>query len=147
MTIAATMAGIAGFLKDRGIPLKEFVDYMGEKFEGTLGSLEDRGAGEVMEHLLVLEVLPMGGEVVSEKLSAEKAEVTLTSLPPRALLEKFGTTPRELLRDFGVTQSEYESFYAMFEPAAQAIGLSFRHRSIGGQESLVLERARQNSKT
>ena len=147
MTIAATMAGIAGFLKERNIPLKEFVSYMGNKFEGTLGSLEGSGADEVMQHLLMLEVLPMGAEVVSDKLGTERADVTLTSLPPRVLLEKFGTTPRQLLRDFRVTQSEYESFYAMYEPAAKAIGLSFKHHANGGQESLILERVQQSSKT
>ena len=140
MCIAATVAGIAGFLKERNIPIKELSAYMGEKFEDSLGALEGRGADEVMEHLLTLEILPMGAEIVSSQSTPDKAEITLTTLPPSAVLEKFGTTPRELLRGFGVTQKEFESIYAMFEPAAKAIGLKFTHQVKGGQELLALER-------
>lgn len=72
MCIAATIAGIAGFLKERNIPLKELIAYMGEKFEGSLGDLEGRGADEVVEHLLTLEVLPMGAEVISSQLAPDR---------------------------------------------------------------------------
>ncbi len=127
MIIAATIAGIGGFLKERDIPLKEWADYMGDAFEGSLGHLEGRGAGEVMEHLLALQVLPLGAEVISSKSSPGKAEVTLKALPPEAVLEKFGTTPAELLEGFDVTQREYESIFSMYEPAARSIGLKFEH--------------------
>lgn len=138
MIIAATIAGIAGFLKEREIPLMELIEYMGETFEGSLGDLEGRGAGEVMEHLLTLQILPLGAEVVSSQSSQVKAEVILTALPPRKVLEKFGTTPEELLEGFDVTQQEYESIYAMYEPAARAIGLKFEHRLKDDQEIISL---------
>lgn len=140
MSIAATTAAIAGFLKEHNIPLKDSVAYLGETFEGSLSDLEGRGADEVMEHLLMLEVLPMGAEVISSKATADKAEVTLTSLPPQAVLEKFGTTPKELLEGFGVTQKEFESIYESFAPAAKAIGLKFKHASKDGREILSLEK-------
>jgi hypothetical protein len=140
MIIAATIAGIAGFLKERNIPFKELVDYVGETFEGSLGDLEGHGPGEVMEHLLTLQVLPMGAEVVSSKSSPDKVEVILTALPPRAVLKKFGTTPAELLEGFGVTQQEYESVYAMYEPAARAIGLKFGHYLKNNREIISLEK-------
>ena len=140
MIVAATIAGIAGFLKERNIPLKEFVDYLGETFEGSLGDLEGRGANEVMEHLLTLQVLPMGVEVISSQSSSDKAEVKLTALPPQKVLEKFGTNPAELLEGFDVTQQEYESIYAMYEPATRAIGLKFKHRLKDGQEIISLEK-------
>ena len=113
MIIAASIAGIAGFLKERKIPFKELVEYMGEAFEGSLGDLEGREADEVMEHILTLQVLPLGAEVVSTQSSPDKAEVTLTALPLQKVLEKFGTNPQELLEGFDVTQQEYESIYAM----------------------------------
>lgn len=141
MFIASTVTGIIGFLKEREIPVKEFIAYMGEKFEGSLEELEGRGAGETMEHLLALGLLPMGAEVISKQLSPDKAEVTITQLPPQAVLEKFGTTPKELLSGFGVTQKEYESLYAMWEPAVKAIGLKFKYHTKNGQEVLSLEKA------
>lgn len=138
MIIAATIAGTAGFLKERGIPFRELIDYMGETFEGSLGDLEGRGADEVIEHLLTLQILPLGVEVVSSQSSQDKAEVTLTTLPPQKVLEKFGTTPEELLEGFDVTQQEYESIYAMYEPAARAIGLEFKHLLKDDQEVISL---------
>jgi hypothetical protein len=140
MCLAATTVGIIGFLKERNIPVKALVDYMGEQFEDSLGDLEGEEVGKVMEHLLTLEVLPMGAEVISSQATAGKAEVTLTSLPPRKVLEKFGTTPGDLLQGFGVTMMEYASIYGMYAPAARAIGLRFRHQLKGGKEILSLER-------
>lgn len=141
MTLSAFLAGIMGFLKQRNIPIKDWVSFIGEQFEGSLGALEGEDVDKVMQHLLTLEVLPLGTEVLSSKSTPDKAEVKVASLPSRSVLEKFGTTPRELLRGFGVTQRDFASIYAMYEPAAKAIGLRFRHQLKAGQELLTLERA------
>lgn len=141
MALSAFLAGTMGFLKERNISIQEWVSYIGEQFEGSLGNLEGEEAGRVMEHLLTLQVLPLGAEVTSSQTTEDKAEVTLTPLPSRAVLEKFGTTPRELLRGFGISQRDFEAIYAMYEPAAKAIGLRFTHQLKGGQELLSLEPA------
>jgi hypothetical protein len=141
MALSAFLTGTMGFLKERNISIQEWVSYIGEQFEGSLGDLEGEEAGRVMEHLLTLQVLPLGAEVISSQTTQDKAEVTLTPLPSRAVLEKFGTTPRELLRGFGVSQRDFEAIYAMYEPAAKAIGLRFTHQLKGGQELLSLEPA------
>jgi hypothetical protein len=141
MALSAFLAGTMGFLKERNISIQEWVSYIGEQFEGSLGDLEGEEAGRVMEHLLTLQVLPLGAEVTSSQTTEDKAEVTLTPLPSRAVLEKFGTTPRELLRGFGISQRDFEAIYAMYEPAAKAIGLRFTHQLKGGQELLSLEPA------
>jgi hypothetical protein len=142
MSLSAFIAGTMGFLKQRNIPIKDWVSYIGEQFEGSLGELEDEEAGRVMDHLLALEVLPLGVDIVSSRSTADKAEARLTSLPSRTVLEKFGTTPRELLRGFGVTKKEFESVLSMYEPAAAAIGLKFKYQSKDDQEILTLERVR-----
>ena len=142
MTLSAFIAGTMGFLKQQNIPIKDWVSYIGEQFEGSLGALEGDPTGKVMEHLLALEVLPLGVELVSSQSTRNKAEARLTSLPSRAVLEKFGTTPRELLRGFGVTKKEFESILSMYEPAAKAIGLKFKYQSKDDEEILTLERAR-----
>lgn len=141
MALSAFLAGTMGFLKERNIPVQEWVSYIGEQFEGSLGNLEGEEAGRVMEHLLTLQVLPLGAEVTSSQITEDKAEVTLTPLPSGAVLEKFGTTPRELLRGFGISQRDFEAIYAIYEPAAKAIGLRFTHQLKGGQELLSLEPA------
>jgi hypothetical protein len=142
MTLSAFIAGTMGFLKQQNIPIKDWVSYIGEQFEGSLGALEGEEAGKVMEHLLTLEVLPLGVDILSSQSTPDKAEATLTSLPSRTVLEKFGTTPRELLRGFGVTKKEFESILSMYEPAAKAIGLKFKYQSKDDQEILTLERVR-----
>lgn len=139
MSLSALLAGTMGFLKARNIPINDWVSYIGEQFESSLADLEDESAERVMEHLLTLQVLPLGCKVISSRATGEKAEVTLESLSSRTVLEKFGTTPQELLRGFGVTQKEFKSIYAMFEPAAKAIGLRFTHQLKDGKQFLSLE--------
>ncbi len=140
MFITAAFAGIAGFLKSRDMFFKDLIDYMGDMFEGSLSDLEGKGADEVMIHLLNLEILPMGIEVISSELTPDKAVVTVSAMPPRHVLEKFGTTPGQFLHDFGVTQKEYNTIYDIYRPAANAIGLNFNHYSRGDQEIITLEK-------
>lgn len=142
MALSAFIAGTMGFLKQQNIPIKDWVSYIGEQFEGSLGELEGEEPGKVMGHLLALEVLPLGAEVLSSRSTRDKAEAELTSLPSRTVLEKFGTTPRELLRGFGVTRREFESVLSMYEPAAAAIGLRFKYQSKDDHQVLTLERVR-----
>ena len=142
MTLSAFIAGTMGFLKQQNIPIKDWVSYIGEQFEGSLGEMEGEEAGKVMEHLLALEVLPLGADILSSQSTPDKAEARLTSLPSRIILEKFGTTPRELLSGFGVAKKEFESILSMYEPAAAAIGLKFKYQSKLDQEILTLERVR-----
>ena len=146
MVLSAFLAGTMGFLKQQNIPVKDWVTYIGEKFEDSLGGLQGEGVDQVMQHLLALQILPLGTEVISSQLTAKKAEVTVTPLPSRTVLEKFGTTPRELLRGFSVTQRDFESIFAMYEPAAKAIGLRFTHQLKDGQQVLSLERAPSRGK-
>jgi hypothetical protein len=139
MAFSALVAGTIGFLKKGNIPIKDWISYIGGQFDGSLADLEGEDVNRVMEHLLTLEILPMGAEVISSEATAQKSEVTVTTLPSRTLLEKFGTTPEEFLKDFGVTEREFASIYTMYEPAAKAIGLRFRHQLKEGQETLSLE--------
>jgi hypothetical protein len=141
MGLSVVLAGTMGFLKKHGLPTKDWAEYIGEAFEGALGELEGAPLEAVMEHLLTLEVLPMGPEVVSSKSTPQKAEVTVTPLPSPGLLKKFGTTPREFLSGFGITRQDLASVYAMYEPAARAIGLQFTHELTDGRQKLSLKRA------
>jgi len=141
MALSAFLAGTMGFLKERNISIQEWVSYIGEQFEGSLGDLEGEEASRVMEHLLTLQVLPLGAEVTSSQITQDKVEVKLTPLPSRAVLEKFGTTPREFLRGFAISQNDFEAIYGIYEPAAKSIGLRFTHQLKGGQEFLSLEPA------
>jgi len=141
MALAAYLAATMGFLKERGIDIKDWVGYIGEAFADMLGAMEGAGADEIMEHLLALEFRPMGVEVLSSQLSADKAGVKLTSLPSKNVLEKFGTTPEELLEGFGVTQREFAAIYGIFDAAAEAIGFNFTHELRGGKQLLSLEPA------
>lgn len=140
MSFSAFIAGTLGFLKKRNIAVDDWIKYLGNQFDGSLADLEGEDLVSVMEHLVTLQILPMGAEVISSRATSKKAEVRVTPLPNRALLEKFGTTPEELLEGFGVTMQEFSSIYTMYEPAAMAIGLRFQHQLKGDEEILTLER-------
>ena len=140
MGLSMVLAGTMGFLKKQDLSIEDWAKYIGEAFEGALGDLEGAPLDTVMEHLLTLDVLPMGVEVVSSESTSRKAEVTVTPLPSRALLKKFGTTPREFLSGFGITKQDLASVYAMYEPAAKSIGLEFRHELTDGRQVLSLKR-------
>jgi hypothetical protein len=141
MALSGFLAGTLGFLKERNISIQEWVSYIGEQFAGSLGDLEGDEVSSVMEHLLTLQVLPLGAEVTSSQATDSKVEVKLTPLPSRAVLEKFGTTPGEFLGSFGLTQKDFEAIYGIYEPAARSIGLRFTHELNGGREVLNLEQA------
>jgi len=141
MGLSMLLAGTMGFLKKHDLPTEDWARYIGEAFEGALGELEGAPLDTVMEHLLTLEVLPMGVEVVSSESTSQKAQVTVTPLPSQVLLKKFGTTPREFLSGFGITKQDLASIYAMYEPAAKAIGLDFSHELKDSRQVLSLRRA------
>ena len=140
MGLSMVLAGTMGFLKKQDLSIEDWAKYIGEAFEGALGDLEGAPLDTVMEHLLTLDVLPMGVEVVSSRSTSRKTEVTVTPLPSRALLKKFGTTPGEFLSGFGITKQDLASVYAMYEPAAKSIGLEFRHELTDGRQVLSLKR-------
>lgn len=140
MDLTALVAGTMGFLKEKNIPAREWLTYIGKQFEDSWGGLEGEGVDQVVRHLLPIQIQPLGAEVISSQVSPERAEVVLTTLPSRELLEKFGTTPREILGAFGVTQREYAEVYAMFEAPAEAIGLRFTHRLGRGRQVLQIEK-------
>ncbi len=147
MGLSVVLAGTMGFLKKHDLPVEDWAQYIGEAFEGALGELEGEPLDTVMGHLLTLDILPMGAEIVSSESTSRKAKVTVTLLPSRALLKKFSTTPREFLSGFGITKRDLASVYAMYEPAARAIGLEFRHELTDSHQVLSLKRAARRSRT
>ncbi len=146
MSLAVLLAGTMSYLKKRKMPVKDWVNYIGEQFEGSWEGLRGDKVESVMEHLLTLEVLPLGAEVTSSKSTAGKTEVILTPLSSRKVLKKFGTAPAELLGDLGVTAKEMASIYGMFAPAAAAIGLRFSYELSDGKQMLSLEKAGSTAK-
>ncbi len=140
MSILALIASTMGFLKEQNIAIDDWIKYVGNQFDGSLADLEGEDVASVMEHLLTLQILPMGPDVISSQATSKKAEVKVTPLPSRTLLDKFGTTPEELLEGFGISMQEFASVYKMYEPAAEAIGLRFRHKLKGNEELLTLEK-------
>ncbi len=141
MELTALIAGTMGFLKERGIPISDWTRFIGEKFEDTWAPFEGRSPDEVMEHLLPLQIEPLGADVLSKNGGPQQAEVTLAPLPSRRVLEMFGTTPRELLQGFGVTQKEFSAVYDIHKPAARAAGFQFTHQSHRGQHVMTLKSA------
>jgi hypothetical protein len=141
MTLYGVIAGTMGFLKKNKLSIKDWVAYIGDQFDGSMMDLEGEPAKDILEHMLALELMPMGVEVISSQVKGKTAEAVLTSLPSKKVLEKFGTNPKELLGGFGVTQREFDSILDMQVPAARAIGMQFTHILTDGQETITLKPA------
>jgi len=78
MNLSALIVGTMSFLKQKHIPIKDWVLYIGKQFEDSWGGMEGEKAERILEHLLTLEVLPLG--VVFDPAvenSAEKLAVLL----------------------------------------------------------------------
>ena len=106
-----------------------------------MGSIHGAGADEVMGHLIPLQIQPLGVEVVSSEGDEREVKLVLSSLPPREVLERFGTTPKELLGGFGVSADEFALLYDIFKPAAKAAGFRLTHESHAQGHSLTLEKS------
>lgn len=139
MLIAAFTASTLGFLKERGIPLNDWVDYVGDAFEGSWAGFEGRSPNDILEHVAALNAAPMGAEIVSLKQDGDAWELVLTSIPSADVLGRFGTTPEELLEGFDLTPAEFALVYGMFEAPAKAIGHKLTHGRKGSRQVLRLE--------
>jgi len=139
MSIYALIAGTMGFLKKNKIPIKNWISYIGDQFDGSLADLEGEDKATVLEHLLTLQLMPLGVEVLNSRATRQKAEATVTSLPAEKILEKFGTTPKEMLKGFGITPQDFDNIFDMHVPAAKSIGLKLAHSSSGGKKIITLE--------
>ncbi len=144
MNLIAFIAGTMGFLKEKKVDTKEWASYIGKSFEDSWQAFEGAGADEIMEHLIPLQIQPFGAEVISSKGDYNQAEVILSSLPSKAVLQRFGTTPREILGGFGITQREFAALYDIFKPSAAAAGFQFTHKP--GKGSHIIELQRKPSK-
>jgi hypothetical protein len=137
MTLASMVAGTIGFLKKHDIDPAHWIAHIGEMFEGAWEEMEGEGADAVMVQLLNLSILPMGGKVLRQKMSADSAEVEVSSLPDEAVLERFGTSPADLLEGFDITARDFAVIYELQRPPLEAIGLRFTHGP--GKKGYVLK--------
>ena len=94
-----------------------------------------------MGHLIPMQIQPLGVEIVSSEGDEREVKLVLSSLPPRDVLERFGTTPEELLDGFGVSAEEFASLYDFFKPAAKAAGFHLTHEPHSKGHLLRLEKS------
>lgn len=113
----AHLAMMFEYLDGRGLPVEDFVRFVGERsvasWEGT------RGAGELMEGIL-LNVRSNGHEVLSVEAEGRRARATVT-----------GIAHYEAMEFFGVGRERADMFWDKFHPLAEALGLRFGWRRIG----------------
>lgn len=147
MNLIAFIAGTMGFLKEKKVDSKEWAAYIGKSFEDSWQAFEGAGADEIMEHLVPLQFQPLGAEVISSKGNYNQAQVTLSSLPSKAVLQRFGTTPREILQGFGITQREFATLYDILKPSASAAGFQFTHKPTKGRHVIELKRKSPKSRS
>ena len=140
MMMMSFLAGTMGFLKDNDVSIGDWIRHVGGAFEGSWEAFKGAGADETMGHLIPLLIQPLGVEILSSSGDSDEVKLTMTTLPPRDVLERFETTPEELLDGFGITREEFASIYDLFKPAAEAAGFRFTHGLQGDEHEVTVNR-------
>jgi hypothetical protein len=125
---SAHMAIMFHYLEKHGLPLDDFIRFVGES---VLPTWRRRGESvpDVMNGIL-LNVRANGATVQDVRITDTHAEATVSSLLRPDVMERYGIAPDVAGR-----------FWNKFVPIASAFGLRFtRTRTEGGQEHIRLEK-------
>ena len=115
---------LLAYARDQGRPLAEAVAFVGHAF--APGWEEDRGQGAAAAmRWVALNLASSGAEVQGLAGDAARAEVTVMGWPAA-----------EDLAAFGLSRDEGDTFYGVFEPIAEHLGLRYAWRRDG--EAVVL---------
>jgi len=115
-----------GYLKEKGQPLKDFWSYVGDKFTLGWDSLRGQGARVAMR-TFALNMVSVGGTLVSLSGDEARAEAVITDWPAP-----------ELLQGFGGSRDDVDQMYAVFGPIAEVLGLRYEWHRQGDQVTLSL---------
>jgi hypothetical protein len=115
-----------GYVREKGLPVDEFLSFVGEKF--TLGweSLKGRGA-RVGMRMFALNMVSVGGTLESLSGDEARAEAVIAGWPSL-----------DLLQAFGVSRGDADRIYAVFQPIADLLELRYEWRRQGDRVTLIL---------
>ena len=82
------------FLRERGIPPREWAAAIGKTFSGGWGAPRPWDAGEFLDAMLT-NLRALGAEVVSTELGVDRAEAVTTGFPDEELCALFGVEPEQ----------------------------------------------------
>jgi hypothetical protein len=115
-----------GYIKEKGLPVDEFWSFVGEKFTLGWDSLKGMGARVAMR-TFALNMVSVGGTLESLSGDEARAEAIIADWP----------SP-DLLQAFGGSQGDVDRMYAVFEPIAELLGLTYEWRRQGDRVTLIL---------
>jgi len=125
---SAHMAIMFRYLEKQGLPLDDFIRFVGESVLPTWRRRGD-SVPDVMNGIL-LNARANGAAIRDVSISATQAEATVSSLLRPDVMERYGIAPEVAGR-----------FWDKFLPIAAAFGLRFtRTRTADGQDHIRLEK-------
>ena len=124
----ATVLVTIAYLKERGLPVEEWVAYTGRRFARGWEALRGQGAAAVAR-VAALNVVSVGGALVALSGDADRAEAVVSGWPPPSILEYLG-----LARD------DADAFTDAFGPIAAHLGLRFAWRREADRVVLMFAR-------
>lgn len=125
--LAGVILATVAFCKERGIPLSDWVSFVGNKFAPTWDEVKGKGAREVAR-LVALNSIASGGVVHSVTGDAARAEISATW--PDA----------EDLEHFGLTRSDLDPVMQVYTPILAHVGLKFEASRSGDIATVVISR-------
>jgi hypothetical protein len=123
-TVLITIA----YLKERGLPVEDWVAFIGQQFARGWGDPQGRGAADVAR-IAALNVVSVGGELVALSGDDTRAEAVVSGWPPAAMLELAG-----------ISRDDADAFNDAFGPIAAHLGLRFAWRREGDRVVLAFAR-------
>jgi hypothetical protein len=125
--LAGVILATVAFFKDRGIPVSEWVSFVGSRFAPTWEEVKGKGARDVAR-LVALNSTASGGHVHSVEGNEARAELSITW--PDA----------EDLAHFGLTRADVDPVMAVYTPIMAHIGIKFEVSRSGDIATVVLSR-------
>lgn len=116
------------YLKERGLPLDDYVTYVGQKFAPTWDGMQAASAKEFAESA-ALNLVASGGQVLALTGDEHQAEVLMTNSPPADYLEMAG-----------ISTADADTFNGVFHAVAGALDLHFEQQRTGEQVRLRFSR-------
>jgi CubicO group peptidase (beta-lactamase class C family) len=116
------------YLKERGLPLDDYVNYVGQKLAPSWDSTQAASARDTAENA-ALNLVASGGQVLALTGNEQQAEVLVTNSPPPDFLEMAG-----------ISAADADAFNGVFHVIAGTLGLRFEQQRTDNQVRLRFSR-------
>lgn len=126
----ATAIGLAtvAYLRDNNLNVNEYSLSVGQRFAPGWAGMQDRGARNIAQ-AAALNMVSVGGTLESFSGDDSRAEAVISGWPEA-----------DLLAFFGLDYADFESFWNVFQPIADSLGVQYSWQRQGDRVTMTFSR-------